>query len=148
MSWPTWGKSWGKSWGGSWGYKEQVLSGGGPSANASAGWARERYLHEQGLIERQKLREAQAALRKTEEPAAVEMARAINRYEVGAIEIDELRVKNAILTQRLKNNTELRQELEIAQAAIDVYLIDEQESIDVLMADFDADLQIIGVLHG
>ena len=132
--WASWGYSWGRSWGNSWGFQE----GGGGS---SKGWANERQIFEESLLDR--VRKAQTALRKIEQPAAKKIAQLINKYEVGNIEIDELRKQNAILQAQIKNKEEFAKELKLAENAINEFLADEQEAIDVLLADFELSVQTI-----
>lgn len=139
----SYGLSWGSSWGNSWGFQQGGGGGGsaGGSAGASKGWVRERQIFEQSRLDF--LRKAQATLRKTEQPAAKKIAQLINKYEVGNLEIDELRKQNAILLGQIKNKEEFAKELTLASIAIDEFLAEEQEAIEVLLADFELSAQAI-----
>lgn len=147
MTWPSWGKSWGKSWGASWGYQDQPSVGGGMSGK---GWARERQIHEAALEEIEKdrrLREAQQIIRDIGVKGA-DVAQAINSYQIGGIELDQLIKKQIILAELAKTHAEFAKEINLAQNAIKEYLKDEQEAIDVLFAALDDDLQFLEVTIG
>jgi hypothetical protein len=139
QTWDAWGGAWGYSWGFSWGFSEQAQGGGPGKARRGKGWANERAAFEQSLT----LRQAQATLRKTQKPEAVKLARKINAYEVGNIDLEALRVENAQLQARLQAKQEFEAEMQAAQQAIQAYIEDEQDAIDALMLSVEMDSGII-----
>jgi hypothetical protein len=140
QTWDAWGGAWGNSWGFSWGFSEQVQGGGGSGkTQKKRGWANERAALEQSLT----LRQAQTTLRKTQKPEAVKLARTINAYEVGNIDLKSLRIENAQLQARLQVKQEFEAEMQAVQQAIQAYIEDEQDAIDALMLSVEMDSDII-----
>lgn len=138
QTWDAWGGSWGYSWGFSWGFREEGGGGSGKSRRRK-GWANERAVLEQSLT----LRQAQSVLREIKKPEAVKLAQKINAYEVGNIDLESLRIENAQLQARLQVKQEYQVEMQLAQQAIQAYIEDEQDAIDVLMLSVDMDTDIL-----
>lgn len=145
QTWDAWGGAWGDSWGYAWGYAEQALSGGGPgrSRKKAKGWANERAALEASL----RPQEAQAVLRQTADKQAARIASKINAYDIGKIDLDALRIENEALKARLRIKEEYTQSLQVAQEVMAAFIEDEQDAIDLLMADFEMDVSIILQQH-
>jgi len=140
--WSSWGNSWGASWGASWGYQE---GGGGPGKTSRYGWANERAAHEHALQEMERVKHAQSTLRQTQQPEAVKLADMIDVYQAGDLDISDLVTQQQILRVQINARDEFAKEIKMAQNAINAYLRDEQEAIDALFADFEANIKIVGV---
>jgi hypothetical protein len=142
QTWDAWGGAWAGTFGYSWGYSEEIAGGGGSGKQRKQkGWANERAAFEQSLT----LRQAQTTLRKTKKPEAVKLAQKINAYETGGIDLDALRIENAQLQARLKSTHEYQAEMQAAQQAIQSYIDDEQEAIELLMLSIEMDSEIISM---
>jgi hypothetical protein len=139
--WSSWGNSWGASWGASWGYQE----GGGGPGKSSYGWANERAAHERALQEMERVKHAQSTLRQTQQPEALKLADMIDVYQAGDLDISDLVTQQQILRAQINARDEFAKEIKMAQNAINAYLKDEQEAIDALFADFEANIKIVGV---
>jgi hypothetical protein len=136
QTWDAWGGAWGFAWGYSWGFREQG-GGGSGGKRRKKGWANERAAQEQSL------RQAQIALRQTQNPESIKLAQKVNAYEIGNIDLDALRIENAQLQARLDSVQEFRAEMQNAQKIIQTYIEDEQEAIDVLMLSVEMDVNIV-----
>jgi hypothetical protein len=144
QTWDAWGGAWGNSWGFSWGFSDAVETGGG-SGNTKRqkkkGWANERAALEASLAP--PIQKTQVALRQTADRQAIRIASKINAYDIGRIDLDALKVENEALKARLRIKDEYTQTLQDAQQIMAQFIHDEQEALDVLLADFEMDLTLI-----
>ena len=139
QAWDAWGGSWGDSWGFSWGFRQKTGGGGSGNQKRRKGWANEKAALEQSLT----LRQAQSVLREVKKPEATKLAQKINAYEIGNIDLEALRIENALLQARLQNKQEFQEEMQAAQKAIQEYIQDEQDAIDALMLSVEMDSDLV-----
>jgi len=139
QTYDAWGGAWSTAWSYSWGFRQETGGGGSGNQKRRKGWANERAALEQSLT----LRQAQSVLREVKKPEAIKLAQKINAYEIGNIDLEALRIENALLQARLQNKQEFQEEMQAAQKAIQEYIQDEQEAIDALMLSVEMDSDLV-----